>query len=331
MDAPLTDLKAYLHDVLNADVATKPWMAGERLPVYFNNRYKVFEARLFDTDCLVMATRDDAELTPTELARNVEFLEHRTNRPCIFVATAVTPATRKRLIAKGVQFVVPHNQMYLPQLGLDLREHFKRRKELRRQHFGPAAQATLIHYLLHGHGEALNPTLLATRLRYTRMTMTRVMDEFVAAQLGRAQERGRERWFTFHAQKRELWNLALPLLRTPVKRRLHAIKTMNNTRAGLNAGLTALAHRTLLAEPATETRAITPADARAIGDTRGRDDFTDRGPDVLAFEVWAYDPRPLAIAPGAEVDPLSLYLSLKDNPDERVEAALGELMRAHAW
>lgn len=331
MDTHIADLKAYLHEVLDADVATRPWTAGERLPVYFNNRYKVFEAQIFDTHCLVMGARDDDELTPTELARNVEFLERRTGRPCIFVATAVTPATRKRLIAKGVQFVVPHNQMYLPHLGVDLRERFKRRKEPRRQHLGPAAQAALIHYLLHGQGEALNPTLLATRLRYTRMTMTRVMDEFVAGQLGRAQERGRERWFTFHAQKRELWDLALPLLRTPVKRRFHAIKDTNNAHAGLNAGLTALAHRTLLAEPATDTRAVTPADAREIGGARGRDDFADRGPDVLEFEVWAYDPRLLVATPGADVDPLSLYLSLKDHPDERVEAAAGELMRAYAW
>jgi len=331
MDAPLTDLKAYLHEVLDANVATQPWLAGERLPVYFNNRYKVFEARIFDTGCLIMAARDDDEPAPTDLARNIQFLEHRTGRPCIFVAPAVTPITRKRLIAKGVQFVVPHNQMYLPRLGVDLRERFKRRKELRRQHLAPAAQAALIHYLLHGHGEALNPTLLATRLRYTLMTMTRVVDEFVAAQLGRAQERGRERWFTFHAQKRDLWNLALPLLRTPVKRRFHAIKTTNNTHAGLNAGLTALAHRTLLAEPGTETRAVTPAEARGIEGTRGRHDFADRGPDVLEFEVWAYDPRPLIVTPGADVDPLSLYLSLKDHPDERVEAAAGELIRAHAW
>ena len=331
MDDPFTDLKAYLHEVLDADVATKPWMAGERLPVYFNNRYKIFEAHLLDTDCLVMAARDDDELTPTELAKNIQFLEHRTGRPCIFVGTAVTPITRKRLITKGIQFVVPHNQMYLPRIGVDLRERFKRRKEPRRQHLGPAAQATLIHDLLHGHGEALNPTLLATRLRYTRMTMTRVVDEFVAAQLGRAQDRGRERWFTFHAQKRDLWNLALPLLRTPVKRRFHAIKTADNTHVGLNAGLTALAHRTLLAEPPTETRAVTLDEARGIGGARGRDDFADRGPDVLEFEVWAYDPRPLVGAPGAEVDPLSLYLSLKDHPDERVEAAAGELMRAHAW
>ena len=85
------------------------------------------------------------------------------------------------------------------------------------------------------------------------------------------------------------------------------------------------------AEPATETRAITPTDARGIGGAQGRDDFADRGPDVLEFEVWAYDPRLLVAAPGADVDPLSLYLSLKDHPDERVEAAAGELIRAHAW
>lgn len=330
MDEPLNDLKAYLREVLDADVAFKPWTGGNRLPVYFNNRYKVFEAQLLGTDCLVMADRNDGDMTPMELAKNVQLLETRAGRPCIYVDTHITSFNRKRLIGKGIQFVVPHNQMFLPRLGLDLREHFRRRKEPQGKHLGPAAQAALIHYLLQGQGEPLNPTLLATRLHYTRMTMTRVVDEFVAAKLGRAQDKGRERWFTFDAQKRDLWNLALPLLRTPVKRRFHAIKTAGNARLGMNAGLTALAHRTLLTEPPTETRAVTLQEARRIT-ALDHDDVADRGPGLLELELWAYDPRLLIVEAGEDVDPLSLYLSLKDNPDERVEAALVEMMKANAW
>jgi hypothetical protein len=52
-------------------------------------------------------------------------------------------------------------------------------------------------------------------------------------------------------------------------------------------------------------------------------------PDVLEVEVWSYDPGPLADQ-GA-VDPLSLYLSLKDNKDERVEAALEGMLGSLQW
>jgi hypothetical protein len=33
----------------------------------------------------------------------------------------------------------------------------------------------------------------------------------------------------------------------------------------------------------------------------------------------------------ANVDPLSLYLSLKDNPDERIEMALEQIINKYIW
>jgi len=54
-------------------------------------------------------------------------------------------------------------------------------------------------------------------------------------------------------------------------------------------------------------------------------------PDAEAqeIEVWSY--RPELLADGDRVDPLSLYLSLKGNRDERVEAALEEMMETLPW
>jgi Tfp pilus assembly protein PilO len=47
------------------------------------------------------------------------------------------------------------------------------------------------------------------------------------------------------------------------------------------------------------------------------------------IQVWSYDPKLFAVA--GVVDRLSLFLSLRDEKDERVEAALEQMMKEMPW
>jgi hypothetical protein len=47
---------------------------------------------------------------------------------------------------------------------------------------------------------------------------------------------------------------------------------------------------------------------------------------AIIVEVWAYAPE--LLSEGASVDPLSLYLSMREDPDERVQTALAQLLEA---
>ena len=47
------------------------------------------------------------------------------------------------------------------------------------------------------------------------------------------------------------------------------------------------------------------------------------------IETWTY--APALLADGKGVDPLSLFLSLRDDPDERVQAALAAMMEGFTW
>lgn len=54
----------------------------------------------------------------------------------------------------------------------------------------------------------------------------------------------------------------------------------------------------------------------------------------LCLEVWKYDPKVLVGELPNDmpvVDALSLYLSLKDNYDERTEAALEQIIEKYIW
>ena len=51
--------------------------------------------------------------------------------------------------------------------------------------------------------------------------------------------------------------------------------------------------------------------------------------DAIELEIWRYDPA--MFATDGIVDPFSLYLSLKDSKDERIQIALEEMMEKLAW
>ena len=234
---------------------------------------------------------------------------------------------RKRLVEQRVPFMVPGNQMYLPMLGIDFREHFKRLRTIPVV-FSPSTQALVIHCLLRGTGEEMTPAQMSQRLGCSPMTMTRAFDELEAAALGKIWRQGRERRLCFGEPKREVWAKIQRFLRSPVAKRLY-IRQPRPLPEGLRAGLAALAQYSMLAAPAYPVIALPGPEWTAMKQRYDVTAIPAQDPDVLEVEVWSYDPGPLADQ-GA-VDPLSLYLSLKDNKDERVEAALEGMLGSLKW
>ena len=73
--------------------------------------------------------------------------------PVVYVTEALASYERRHLIAKKVPFIVPGNQLFLPELGIDLREYFRGRAPTADVHLSPATQAVLIATLLGSLGK----------------------------------------------------------------------------------------------------------------------------------------------------------------------------------
>ncbi|MFA7176805.1 MAG: hypothetical protein WC114_06125, partial [Smithellaceae bacterium] len=61
----------------------------------------------------------------------------------------------------------------------------------------------------------------------------------------------------------------------------------------------------------------------------GREALSRKDVQDYEIEVWSYEPALFAM--DGVVDRLSLFLSLRDEEDERVEAALEQMMREMQW
>ncbi len=257
-------------------------------------------------------------------------LRELTGHPVVYVTGVLASYERKRLIEQKVPFLVPGNQLYLPDLGIDLREYFRQRPQAPDTALRPATQAMLITILLRKPWRPdWQPGEVVTELGYTPMTLSRAVKELTAAGIGTLRTEGRARWLHMERTAADTWDHAKPLLRSPVRRRIwtHPIPKLKPPHVRL-AGLSALARYSMLAEPQWPVYAVSPAQWKAATET-GIEILPERLAGAGEWQLWRYNP---ALAPDREkVDPLSLTLSLQDEADERVQLALDELKERFPW
>lgn len=320
---PTDPLESYLAHTLGQTVQLRPAKL-RGIPLHVEHAFRLWRTALFGREFVLAELGDGVEVGPKRLAAALEVVRHAAPDAHVAVVLPhVTALQRQRLIRAGVPFIVPGRQTFLPSVLVDLREHFPRAPAPRPTALTAAAQFVVLRQVLWGDVEGVSLADVARTCGYTAMTLTNARNTLVAAGLCGAATQGRAKPLRFAARGRELWDMALPLLGTPVKKTM-PVGVITRRLGVLEAGLTALARHTRLAAPSVATLA---ADARAL--RRAVADGTvllgaTEDEAAKLVQAWAYDP--VRLARGDVVDPLSLWLSLRDDPDERVQAALAELL-----
>jgi hypothetical protein len=160
------------------------------------------------------------------------------------------------------------------------------------------------------------------------MTMSRAFDELENVGVGEHSVKGKERYLHFQQSARDLWEQTLPFMRSPARKKLN-ILIEEKAHPAIRAGLSALAHYSMLAEPRNPVFAFGSDEWKTWNRRHAITELTAPEPGSWEIELWGYSPEQFATE--GFVDRLSLYLSLKDNNDERVEAALEEMMEKIQW
>ena len=109
-------------------------------------------------------------------------MQKRWDGEVIYVTAGTDSARRKQLIDQKVPFVVPGNQVYLPMLGIDLREHFKSSPGSRGI-VEPCGASCIPPSPAAPDKGALSPREMAECLGYAAMSMSRAFDELESTAL----------------------------------------------------------------------------------------------------------------------------------------------------
>ena len=325
-----TTVQAYLHETLGIAPKVRAWPGAGKLPYFLQDAFEVRELKLLDRLILLAIDRQPDKHGLATVRSQVDKLRQLAGMPVVYVTGALASYERKRLIEQNVPFMVPGNQLYLPDLGIDLREYFRQRPAAADTALSPATQAMLIVVLLRKPWRAeWQPAEVVTDLGYTAMTLSRAVKEITAAGIATMRTEGRARWLHMERTAAETWERAKPLLRSPIRRRFWAQPILNWKPPHVRlAGLSALARYSMLAEPQWPLYAIGPSQWKTATQA-GIETLPEQMPGACEWELWHYNP---ALVPNSEtVDPLSLTLSLQGNTDERVQLALDELKERFPW
>lgn len=317
------ELRAYCQELAGSPVALLPDDGVKnRLPMFLGQAYEPYRAELFGEDWTMLLPKRPGNLPAGEIAGHARLVAPITNG--VFVFPNLATYERNRLLQRGIPFIVPHRQVFLPGRMVSLKERQGEVRPKDRKTLSAPAQAIVLFHLQKGK-ESLLLSEWARLLGYSRMTATRAGQEIVDLGLAERKEQGRTVRLEFGTDQRRLWGQVEPLMTNPVARRVDVRLRGGRPNGAVEAGLSALARYSDLAAGRQLVLAMTPAKFKATEETPT---FADT--DTTIIEQWRYDPAVLS-EDGMAVDRLSLYLSLRGSNDEREEAALTQMLEGVIW
>jgi DNA-binding MarR family transcriptional regulator len=330
LDAQAAAAEAYVQSAFGERLSLDP-VAPPSLPHFLLDRYRLWRGTLMGQSLIVAAWKNwrPGMGFTADFVKHREVLRRELGVPLVILLLSRAPAAiRRQMVERRIGFLAPGAQLYVPEALLDLRERGTRAPSEPNELITPTAQLLLIAILLGEQLEDANLTELAERLGVAVMSMSRALDELEARQIARARHVGRQRRLNMLLHGQELWESIKNRLQSPV-RKVRVVSGHLDDQSAPRAGESALAQYTMLAAPRVDRRAIAAARWKQAAAHLENSAATRFAEDRTELETWSYEPRTLAR--DGVVDPLSLYLSVRYDPDERVAQAAEQLLEPFGW
>jgi hypothetical protein len=335
-------LALYLDTILGVAINAREWSEQGKLPYYLHDHYSFAEITLLGRDCVALVEKHLSTGESPAVRKHIDFLRKSHNRSFLFVTAALAAHDRKRLIEQQVQFIVPGNQLFIPEFGMDLREQFKARRE-KIEVMGPATQAMLIRQLCSPWDHSLQTDDLTMgkgygglnqEFKYSRMTLSRSVKELENLELISLvdnlinQRSGKPtKDIAFKMSSTELWKKSRQSMKSPVKKVVYLTKIPDIGPEKLllagESALAMLAKDTMLAEPKLPVYAMSYDRYRALREAkRIREERRDEA--ACEVQIWLYEPMEIWKWSPC-VDVFSLIQSFKDEQDPRLQMCVEEI------
>jgi hypothetical protein len=333
----MKQLFTYLKEVIGIEIDLQP-LAREmtdKLPMYLNEGYQWQEAVLANRPCILAEMKEPGSFSIAQIEKHFELVKTKFGLPVIAVFNELEAYNRKRLIEKKLAFVVPGKQLYVPEFLIDLKEYGTITKKEKASLMPTAQQLLLFHLLDKQQNRQLeNKTFkeLAVLIGTNPMGITRAAENLKYLELIEVNGE-KEKVIRFRLERHELWQNVLNrnLWINPVLKRVYV-----DERPGidmLKCNTSALPEYSDMNPGRQEFYAIEKNAFYGLQKSNALVN-ANKYEGRYCLEVWKYNPETLvreqnSISP--VVDPLSLYLSMKDSRDERVEMALEQILEHYLW
>ncbi|MCR4652024.1 MAG: MarR family transcriptional regulator [Lachnospiraceae bacterium] len=296
------------------------------LPVYMKSGRKMYTLRYEDDTFLLVELSISDRFGTIALKKQAIQYSEKSGLNVIYAFKSVSKVQRDALVSNRISFVCLPDQFYLPVMGIALRNHFKRVKEICVDKMMPATQSLFL-YLLYGKKEAVKKSEAAKDLRLTKTSITRASEQLKAMGLITEESEGKTVYMRPVSTGRDYYESAKPYLINPVQKTIYVagVKDMDDL---YEAGESALSRNSMLAEPGVRCFAVYKGNS-AVKDFDIIDPQWTSNSMYYRIELWKYNPAFFTTKNG--VDVVSLSKSLANGADERVLGELEEYLENYEW
>jgi hypothetical protein len=273
--------------------------------------------------CVIQAKNGQQSLTPLKYKLITKQAEVLVGMPVVVILDSLTYYERERLISQGVYFIISDKYAFLPTLIVNVQA---KKKEKNPAKLTPAAQYLLLYYLMSEKPkEEYTIKDFEQIMPYNYVALARAVANLEDCKLCSSEIKDNTgiKHIRFGGYKRELWAKAQNYLSSPVKKVLYcdAIPEGNFNISGVNA----LSQYSHLNSEQFETRAIWDKHFNLPGNQFNEVEG------LYKIEIWKYPTTMPSFSNHIVVDKLSLYLSMKDEPDARIEKELEIMIEDMKW
>ena len=311
----------YISSVLSENIVVKPVCKSiqDKLPISIVGNFELYDGQILGKNVLFAFINDGNIITPVQTKKQLDMIQRKTGMVTILVPRYLYSYNVSRLIVQKVNFVIPNKQMFIPSLLLDLTVVNIANEESKNDTITPLTQCLLLYHLETESLSGRTSYELADKLSVSYASINRALRWLVSKDLIKL-EGVKTKTLQIDLSDRELWNKALPLLVSPIEQLYYTDALLDGqTISGVNA----LSSYTMLNDESRQCCAVSKKDFKALKI------IADKQFGQNEIQVWKYNPRMLSST--GVVDKLSLYLSLKDNEDERIQIELERLINEIPW
>lgn len=265
---------------------------------------------------LLLVAKGEMDYTNVQRRKISERIESIKHIPAVFYFDNLLTYERDRLVEQGVYFIVADKFAFVPTLIINRLSTKSEIKEL----FYPSTQYILFYHLQIESLGGLSLKELEDKVPYKYKTIAKSIKQLEALGLV-SLEGSRNKKLVFELSGKELWDKASTNLIDPIKSIEYTSDVFPEGDIG---GISALSHYSMLVPEDVPTRVLT---AEWVREHKYSIPELHSFEDTQRIEIWKYPPS----GTSGYVDKLSLFLTLKDDNDPRVEKEIAIMMNKIKW
>lgn len=324
----ILSVEKYLKENIDENAKIEKRDSKNEFSVFLNDKYNFYDMVILDRNCMLLEIMEDT-LSIASIKKHLNQVSKISKRQVVVLYKKISRYRKKRLIENRIAFIVEDGQMYLPFVALDFikttdKVEIGAKKSGKFTAFG---QLVFLYFLYNEH-IVINATKLAEKMKVSKMTASRALNELYDLGLLKYENAGKTARIKNYRKinTADYFNKAHRYLKNPVIKTAFVDIVPENS---FIAGLEALSVTTMLNPPMNKIRAISSNDFKHMDKESIRNIDIYDNENHIELQVWGYSPS--TFSNNGYVDIVSLYASLKEEEDERVEQAFEELFRGEEW